>query len=148
LGANEEELLARELEEQLKRIRVEDVLVQTLVTVSSIGYRCLGLTDDTKDARDLQQTARAIAVMQALTPVLATILPAEAVRDFESSVANLQLAYASAAATVAPKREDQPEEQREEPETEATPDGDGQEEKAEEEERPRDEEKAEDEPAS
>jgi hypothetical protein len=145
LAPDEEERLARELEEQLKRIRVEDVLVQTLVTVSSIGYRCLALTDDTKDARDLQQTARAIAVMQALTPVLATILPAEAVRDFESSVANLQLAYASAAATVAPKRE----EQREEPESEAEPEGDGQEETAGgEAETPEDGGKPEDEPAS
>ena len=96
--ASDEERLARELAEQLKLLRVEDVLVQTLVTVSSIGYRCLGLTEETKDARDLAQTQLAIAVMQALTPVLGTIVPAEGVRDFESSVANLQLAYANAAA--------------------------------------------------
>jgi hypothetical protein len=100
--ASDEERLARELAEQLQRLRVEDVLVQTLVTVSSIGYRCLGLTAETRDARDLEQTQRAIAVMQALTPVLATIVPAEAVRDFESTVANLQLAYATAAAEPPP----------------------------------------------
>ena len=106
--ASDEERLARELAEQLKLLRVEDVLVQTLVTVSSIGYRSLGLTEETKDARDLGQTQLAIAVMQALTPVLGTIMPAEGVRDFESSVANLQLAYANAAAQPAAPPEEKP----------------------------------------
>jgi hypothetical protein len=108
--ASDEERLVRELAEQLKQLRVEDVVVQTLVTVSSIGYRCLGLTEDTRDARDLQQTQRAIAVMQALTSVLGTIVPQEAVRDFESALANLQLAYASAAAPQAPTPEEKPDE--------------------------------------
>jgi hypothetical protein len=111
--ASDEERLARELAEQLKRLRVEDVLVQTLVTVSSIGYRCLGLTEETKDARDLAQTQLAIAVMQALTPVLGTIVPPEGVRDFESSVANLQLAYANAAAQPPPTAEEKPEDESE-----------------------------------
>lgn len=101
--ARDEERLARELAEQLERLRVEDVVVQTLVTVSSIGYRYLGLTEETRESRDLKQTERAIAVMQALTPVLATFVPAEAVRDFESSVANLQLAYAKAVARHGPR---------------------------------------------
>jgi hypothetical protein len=113
---SDEERLAWELAEQLKQLRVEDVVVQTLVTVSSIGYRSLGLTEDTKDVRDLQQTQRAIAVMQALTPVLGTIAPQEAVRDFESAVANLQLAYASAAVPQAPKPDETP---RSEPESAA-----------------------------
>jgi hypothetical protein len=107
--ASDEERLARELAEQLKLLRVEDVLVQTLVTVSTIGYRSLGLTEETKDARDLGQTQLAIAVMQALTPVLGTIMPAEGVRDFESSVANLQLAYANAAAQPGAPPEEKPE---------------------------------------
>lgn len=107
--ASDEERLARELAEQLKLLRVEDVLVQTLVTVSSIGYRSLGLTEETKDVRDLGQTQLAIAVMQALTPVLGTIMPAEGVRDFESSVANLQLAYANAAAQPAAPPDEKPE---------------------------------------
>ena len=35
--------------------------------------------------------------MRALTPVLEKVVPAELVRDFDQSVANLQLAYAKAA---------------------------------------------------
>jgi hypothetical protein len=118
--ASDEERLARELAEQLKLLRVEDVVVQTLVTVSSIGYRCLGLTEETRDARDLAQAQRAIAVMQALTPVLGTLVPPEAVRDFESAVANLQLAYASAAVSQPPKPGEKPHEApRAEPEAQA-----------------------------
>ena len=94
MASDEERRLAEQLAEALKEIRIEDVLVQTLVTVSQVGYRRLGATEETKGDRDLEQVELAIATMQALTPVLERVLPAEAVRDFASSVANLQLAYA------------------------------------------------------
>ena len=94
---NEEEQLARELAEELSRLRIEDVLIQTLITISSIGYRRLGLTEETKDDRDLQQAKLAIDTMAALTPILESVVPEELVRDFNQSVANLQLAYAQAA---------------------------------------------------
>jgi len=94
---NKEEQLARELAEELSRMRIEDVLIQTLITISSIGYRRLGLTEETKDDRDLQQAKLAIDTMVALTPVLESVVPDELVRDFNQSVASLQLAYAQAA---------------------------------------------------
>ncbi len=94
---NDEEQLAQQLAEELRRLRIEDVLIQTLITISSIGYRRLGLTEDTKDDRDLQQVKLAIDTMTALTPVLENVVPAELIRDFNQSVASLQLAYAQAA---------------------------------------------------
>jgi hypothetical protein len=94
---NDEEQLAQQLAEELRRLRIEDVLIQTLITISSIGYRRLGLTEDTKDDRDLQQVKLAIDTMTALTPVLENVVPEELIRDFNQSVANLQLAYAQAA---------------------------------------------------
>jgi len=42
--AEDQERVARELAEELRRLRIEDVLIQTLITVSSLGYRRLGLT--------------------------------------------------------------------------------------------------------
>jgi hypothetical protein len=93
----EQEELARELAEELRRLRVEDVLVNALVHVSSIGYRRLGLTEDSRDERDLDQSRLAIETMQALVPVLKDFLPAELVAGFEEQIANLQLAYATAA---------------------------------------------------
>ena len=99
---SDEERLAAELAEELRNLRVEDVLVNTLLTISSIGYRRLGLTDDTREDRDLEQARLATETMQALTPVLEQVVPAELVADFTSSVANLQLAYARAAAEEGP----------------------------------------------
>ncbi len=93
----EQEQLARELAEELRRLRIEDILIQALITISSIGYRRLGLTEDTKDDRDLEQAKLAIDTMSALTPVLESVVPEELIRDFNQSVASLQLAYAEAA---------------------------------------------------
>jgi hypothetical protein len=100
--SEDQEQLSEELAEELRKLKVEDVLIQTLITVSSIGYRRLGLTPETKDDRDLEQTSLAIETMQALTPVLGHIVPAELIRDFNQSVANLKLAYAKAASDDAP----------------------------------------------
>jgi len=96
--SEDQERIARELADELRRLRIEDVLIQTLITVSSIGYRRLGLTEETRDDRDLQQARLAIDAMAALTPVLESVVPEELIRDFNQSVANMQLAYAQAAA--------------------------------------------------
>ena len=93
----EQERLARELADELRKLKVEDVLLNTLVTVSSIGYRRLGLTPETREDRDLEQARLAIETMRAVTPVLEKFIPDELIRDFNQSVANLQLAYAQAA---------------------------------------------------
>jgi len=93
----EEEQLARELAEELRRLRVEDVVIQSLITISSIGYRRLGLTEDTKDDRDLEQARLAIDTIVGLAPILVNVVPDELIRDFNQSVASLQLAYAQAA---------------------------------------------------
>jgi hypothetical protein len=92
-----QEQLARELAEELKKLRVEDVIVNTLVHVSTIGYRNLGLTEDSRDERELEQTRLAIHTMRALVPVLVGFLQEDLVAGFEEQIANLQLAYAKAA---------------------------------------------------
>jgi hypothetical protein len=96
LTQEEQEQLARELAEELAKLKVEDVLVNALIQVSSIGYRRLGLTEDTKEDRDLDQSRIAIETMRALVPVLEGFLPRELVAGFNEQIANLQLAYAKA----------------------------------------------------
>jgi hypothetical protein len=98
----DEQRLAEQLAEELQKLKIEDVLVQTLITVSSLGYRRLGLAPETKDDRDLDQARLAIDTMKALTPVLEKVVPPELIRDFNSSVANLQLAFAKAAGEAKP----------------------------------------------
>jgi hypothetical protein len=84
-----EEELADQLRKELERIMEIDLLVQTLYTVSSLGYHKLGA-----DTRDLPQARLAIEALRALLPVVRDEAPAEVVRDFEQVVANMQLAYA------------------------------------------------------
>jgi hypothetical protein len=90
--AEQDEQVLKQLEEELKRVKVSDLLVQTLYTVSSIGYRRLGAED-----RDLEQARLAIETLKALVPVLEGSVPAEVVSDFNQVTANMQLAYAKAA---------------------------------------------------
>jgi hypothetical protein len=88
-----DEEFARRLEEELKRIKVSDLLVQTIYTVSSLGYRRLGGED-----RDLEQARLAIDALKALVPVLEGTVDEELIRDLNQVTANMQLAYAKAAA--------------------------------------------------
>jgi len=92
-----EEEAARRLAEELRNLKVEDVLLNVLVQISSIGYRRLGLNEETKEDRDLGQAKLAIDTMKALTPVLVQVVPSVLVLEFERSVAELQLAYVKAA---------------------------------------------------
>jgi len=89
---SQEELL-RQLEAELEQLKVADVLVQTVFTVSSLGYRRLG-----EEGRDLEQAKLAIDALRALVPALKGAVPAGLARDLDQMVANMQLAYAKAAA--------------------------------------------------
>ena len=98
-GPTEQEL-ADTYREELKRLKVSDLVLQTLYTVSSLGFAKLA-----PDGRDLPQARLAIESMRALLPVLEGEAPEEVLRDFKQVVANMQLAYADAA-----KQQDRPSE--------------------------------------
>ena len=89
----EREPTPEEILEQIKQLKVTDVLLSTVVTVGQLGYAKLG-----DESRDLEQARLAIETLRALVPLLADAVPAETVRDFNSMLTNLQLAYAEAAA--------------------------------------------------
>jgi hypothetical protein len=84
--------LIEQLEEELKKLKVADLLVQTVYTISSLAYRKLS-----EDDRDLDQAHLAIEALRALVPTLEGSVADEIVRDFKQVTANLQLAYADAA---------------------------------------------------
>jgi hypothetical protein len=91
-GLPPDDELLKQLEEELKALKVSDLLVQTLYTVSSLGYRRLSEQD-----RDLDQARLAIEALRALVPVLEGSASEELLRDFKQVTANLQLAYAEVA---------------------------------------------------
>jgi hypothetical protein len=90
-SARPDEEMLRQLEEELRKVKVSDLLVQTLYTVSSLGYSRLGT-----ESRDFDQAKLAIETMRALVPVLEGAVAPEIVSDFNQITANMQLAYAKA----------------------------------------------------
>jgi hypothetical protein len=91
---SEEELRAA-LEEQMRHIRVEDVLVQTVVTLINLGARRLGLTgpEDAGEA-DPEQARLAIDGARALMPLVPDVKEVQPVRD---ALSQLQMAYVQTA---------------------------------------------------
>jgi hypothetical protein len=88
----EEQELVEQLQAELDRLKVSDLLLQTVYTISSLGYHRL-----TGENKDLDQARLAIEALKALLPVLEGAVPEEALRDFNQVLVNMQLAYASAA---------------------------------------------------
>jgi hypothetical protein len=84
---------AEQLIEAVKRMKVSDVLLSTLATLAQLGFAKLD-----EATRDLEQAQLAIEAMKALLAALEGSVPEDVLRDFNQVVANLQLAYASAAA--------------------------------------------------
>jgi hypothetical protein len=82
--------LVEQLQAELGRLKVSDLLLQTVYTISSLGYHRLS-----GENKDLEQARLAIDALRALVPVLEGAVPDEAVRDFNQVLANMQLAYAS-----------------------------------------------------
>jgi hypothetical protein len=93
---SEDELRAA-LEEQMRRITVQDVLIQTVVTLINLGGRRLGLAGPPEQAgeRDLEQARLAIEGARALVPLLPQEADLGPVRD---ALSQLQMAYAQLAA--------------------------------------------------
>jgi hypothetical protein len=89
---SEEELRAA-LEEQMRHVRVEDVLVQTAVTLINLGARRLGLTGGEDDV-DPDQARLAIEGARALMPLLPDAKELGPVRD---ALSQLQMAFVKAA---------------------------------------------------
>src|SRR5947209_3426602 len=93
---SEEELRAA-LEEQMRRVRVEDVIVQTAVTLVNLAGRRLGLGGGEQDDKDLGQARLAIDGARALMPML----PAETAGPVRDALSQLQMAYAREAPAAA-----------------------------------------------
>jgi hypothetical protein len=90
--SEDEQELIDQLQAELGRLKVSDLLLQTVYTISSLGYHRLS-----GETKDLEQARLAIEALKALLPVLEDAAPDDAVRDFNQVLVNMQLAYASAA---------------------------------------------------
>jgi len=89
---NEEEM-RRQLAEELKKIDVRDVVLQSLVTLINLGGQRLGLSEETSDVRDLEQARIAIEAVRGLLPLMEAQAP-EQISPLRDALAQLQVAYA------------------------------------------------------
>ena len=87
----EEELRAA-LEEEMRRVTVDDVLLQSAVSLVNLGGRKAGLAPGTEGERDLVQVQAAIDGVSALLPVLEA-RGREEVKPIRDALSQLQMAY-------------------------------------------------------
>jgi hypothetical protein len=91
--APSEEELRAQLEAELRRLRVEDVLVQTVVSLLNLGARRAGLTGAGDEEVDLGQVEAAIEGARSLLELLERRAPAD-LAPLRDALAQLQMAYA------------------------------------------------------
>jgi hypothetical protein len=88
----EEELRAA-YEAELKRLRVDDIVVQTIVSLLNLGGRRAGLVAGAEDEKDLAQVRLAIEGVRALLPLVEAELGPDAGR-LRDALSQLQITYA------------------------------------------------------
>lgn len=98
-GLSEEELRAA-YEAELARIRVEDVLIQTVVSLLNLAARKAGLSG-TDEEPDFEQVRQAIDGTKALLPLVEPMLGPDA-KQVRDALSQLQMAYARSGATPPP----------------------------------------------
>jgi hypothetical protein len=79
---------AQEIVDELRKLKVGDMLVSSASMLASLAYGKLA-----PDLRDLDEARLAIDALRVLLP----LIPEEHRRDIQEVVTNLQLAYAEAA---------------------------------------------------
>ncbi len=95
----EEELQAA-FEEQMRNIRVEDVVLQTVATLVNLAGRRLGLADE--EDKDVEQARVAIDSARVLLP----FCPEEQLPPIKQAMSQLQIAFAKEAQDAAPPKDE------------------------------------------
>lgn len=98
-GVNPEQMSDEQLrvayEAEIKRIGVEQVLLENVVTLINLGMRRTGLMGGTEDERDPEQVTIAVDSVRALLPIIERIAP-EQLQPIREALSQLQLAFVQA----------------------------------------------------
>jgi hypothetical protein len=104
-GQPSEEELRAALEEQMKRITAEDVILQTVVTLVNLAGRRLTVEGE----QDIEQARLGIEAVRALLP----LCPQDQVGPIKEALSQLQMLFAQASGQ--PQQEQKPEPEPEKP---------------------------------
>jgi hypothetical protein len=85
-GQPSQEELRRRIEEQLREVRVQDLMVESVVSVLNLTARRIGKEDE----RDLQQARVGIEAVRAWVE----LLPEDAAKQVRNALSELQMLYA------------------------------------------------------
>jgi len=124
MGASNPQPTEQELraayEAEIKKIRVEQVLLEQVVSLVNLGMRRTGLSPDTEAERDPAQVRLAIEAIRALMPLVQQFAPqqADAIRD---ALSQLQLAFVKLGGAAEPAAEPPPAGERPAPAAGAAP---------------------------
>ncbi len=88
---SEQELRAA-YEAEVKKIRVEHVVLEQVVTLINLGMRRTGVAPGTEDERDAAQVRMAIEGVRSLLPLVEQAAP-EQIQPIRDALSQLQLAY-------------------------------------------------------
>jgi hypothetical protein len=92
-GQPSEEELRAAYEAEIKKIRVEQILLEQLVTLINLGMRRTGLQPGTEDERDPAQVRVAIEGVRALLPLVEEGVGAEQTDAIRQALSQMQMAY-------------------------------------------------------
>lgn len=101
---SEEEI--RAFEAEMEKLTVDDVLLQTIVTLINLGARKAGLAEGTQ--ADLPQVKQAIDAARALLPLVEP-RHADALGPVRDALSRLQMAYVQQTGEKPPAQEEKPE---------------------------------------
>jgi hypothetical protein len=87
-----EEELRTAYEAEIKQIRVEQILLENIVTLVNMGMRRTGLIPGTEDERDPTQVMVAIEGVRAHLPLIEQIAPEQS-QPIQDAVSQLQMAF-------------------------------------------------------
>lgn len=97
-GAGERPLTDEEraalLREELKALRVADMALDMMLSLVTVGYQKLGLTDETRELRDLDGARLAIELLRGMIEALGSAQGESAVAPYRSTLATMQMNYA------------------------------------------------------
>jgi len=97
----EEEMRAA-LEEELRQVRVEQVVTEATVSILNVAVLRAGLVPGSEGEQDLGQTRMGIEAVRALMPLVEQSLGAEQARPIRDALSQLQMAYVRAVGVAEP----------------------------------------------
>ncbi len=89
-----EEELVKQLQEELDKLTTKDIIIQLMMSLSSLAYKKMGLPIGTNDKfKDKNQAKLAIDGFDALLKVLSDEVSAQERETLQSSLTNLQMNF-------------------------------------------------------